>query len=167
MYIANSYLYNSDIFVWLDETGSDRRHFLRKYGYALKGERAIRHTFLIHGRKINAILVISCAGVQAKLLEPFDGSSPHSMVIMDNLSLHHNLPVRTLLNQSGIVVQYLPPYSPDLNLVEAFSYIKSYLKAHENTVEATNDLVSIINAAINSITDDMCRHWIKDCGYVT
>ncbi len=34
LFMASSYLYDSKCFFWLDEIGSDRRNFLRKYGYA-------------------------------------------------------------------------------------------------------------------------------------
>ena len=45
---------------------------------------------------------------------------------MDNCSIHH---VKDLAQHLGIVIMYLPPYSPDLNpLDEAFSYVKQYLK---------------------------------------
>lgn len=58
-------------------------------------------------------------------LQPFDGINMASMVVMDNLSVHHTMPVADLLNDSGVVLQFLPPYSPDLNPIEeAFSYIK-------------------------------------------
>ena len=54
-----------------------------------------------------------------------DGVSPHSVLIMDNCSVHHINEVREVLQQARIVVLFLPPYSPDLNPAEeAFSYIK-------------------------------------------
>ena len=38
LYLAQSYMYDSRCFIWLDETGNDRRNFLRKYGYALRAQ---------------------------------------------------------------------------------------------------------------------------------
>ena len=96
-------------------------------------------------------------------LQPFDGLAMHSIVIMDNLSVQ---PILTILNDSGIVVHFLPPYSPDLNPIEeAFSYIKSYLKLHEDVLDATNDPFPLIHAAIDSITSHMCKQWITHSGY--
>ena len=58
---------------------------------------------------------------------PFNGSNPKSIVIMDNLSVHHAREVKDLLKQAGILVLYLPPYSPDLNPIEEmFSYVKTF-----------------------------------------
>ena len=40
-YMAEMSLFNPDMFIWIDETGSDRRKSVRKYGYALRGIFAI------------------------------------------------------------------------------------------------------------------------------
>ena len=118
-FIAHMFLYSRMMFVWVDESGSDHRSFLRQYGYAIKGENAIKHTFLSRGKRINVILAISASGVVAKYiteenidtcnfydflhgdllpnLQPFDGINMASMVIMDNLSTHHTIPITGLL----------------------------------------------------------------------
>jgi len=57
-------------------------------------------------------------------MNPFDGSSPKSM---DNCSIHHVQEVANLFQSTGILVMFLPPYSPDYNPVEeAFSFVKYY-----------------------------------------
>ena len=64
-------------------------------------------------------------------MHSFDGSSPQSILIMDNCSVHHVQEIQDLLASVGIPLIYLPPYSPDYNpLEEAFSFIKKYLKQH-------------------------------------
>ena len=35
-FMAKVLLYRKDMYVWLDENGSDRRHYMRKYGYAIR-----------------------------------------------------------------------------------------------------------------------------------
>ena len=67
-FMAHMFLYNLQVLVWLDETGSDKRNFLRKYGYSLRGERAVKHTFLSRGKRINVILAISSSGVVSRYL---------------------------------------------------------------------------------------------------
>lgn len=61
-FIANMFLYKHNALVWLDETGSDKRNFLRKYGYAMRGERAVKHSFISRGKQINAIVAILSSG---------------------------------------------------------------------------------------------------------
>ena len=62
------------------------------------------------------------------MMRPFDGQSSNSVLTLENCSIHLIVEVKQL-QQSGILVLFLPPYSPDLNPIdEAFSYVKSYLK---------------------------------------
>ena len=43
--LSMMYLYITQIamFIFLDETGADRRNSLRKYGYSIRGKRPINH----------------------------------------------------------------------------------------------------------------------------
>ena len=53
---------------------------------------------------------------------PYGGVNPHSVVIPDNCAIHHILEVWPMLEEVGVPVHFLPPYSPDLNPIEeAFS----------------------------------------------
>ncbi|CAA9366219.1 MAG: Mobile element protein [uncultured Chloroflexia bacterium] len=48
------------------------------------------------------------------------------IVVMDNLSSHKGEKVRELIEGRGCELPYLPPYSPDLNLIEeAFVKLKA------------------------------------------
>ena len=61
---------------------------------------------------------------------PFNGSNPRSVIIMDNCSVHHITEVSYLLHQVGVLVLFLPPYSPDLNPAEeAFSFVSLFEEA--------------------------------------
>ena len=63
---------------------------------------------------------------------PFDGVNPHSVVILDNCSIHHNEVAVQMIQQVGAIVHFLPPYSPDYNPIEeAFSRLKTEMKAME------------------------------------
>ena len=64
---------------------------------------------------------------------PFDGTSPRSIAVMDNCSIHHIHKVSDLFNDASILQLFLPPYSQDMNQIElAFGYVKDYLKKHED-----------------------------------
>jgi transposase len=71
---------------------------------------------------------------------------------MDNLGSHKGRAVRATIEAAGALLLYLPPYSPDFNLIEnAFSKLKALLrKAAERTVDALWDtigaLISVITA---------------------
>jgi transposase len=37
---------------------------------------------------------------------------------MDNAAFHKNEDLRTMVEKAGHIIEYLPPYSPDLNSIE-------------------------------------------------
>jgi hypothetical protein len=48
---------------------------------------------------------------------------------MDNARIHHGDEILELADRYGVRIEYLPPYSPDLNPIEeAFSKIKSFIR---------------------------------------
>ena len=50
-------------------------------------------------------------------------------MVLDNAAIHHVNNVADAIQSTGALVQFLPPYSPDMNPIEnAFSYVKSLLK---------------------------------------
>ena len=62
------------------------------------------------------------------MLQPFNGSNAHSVVIMDNASKHHVEKVVECIQQTGAIIRFVLPYSPDLNPAEeVFSKIKKFL----------------------------------------
>ena len=42
----------------------------------------------------------------------------NSIVIMDNAAFHKNSATKEILNNYGHTLEFLPPYSPDFNLIE-------------------------------------------------
>ncbi len=59
-------------------------------------------------------------------MQLFDGSS-QIVLVLDNCSIHHISGAIDLLGEAGILVVFLPPYSPNLNPAEEFSAVKYYL----------------------------------------
>ena len=86
------------------------------------------------------------------------------LMVMDNLSAHKGHKVKELIEKRRCELLYLPPYSPDLNVIEeAFSKIKGILrKAEARTREA---LVGAMDAAISAVTARDARGFFKRCGY--
>ena len=59
------YTFPEEMFVWVDESGSDSKDQLRKYGYALSGERAVCRRLLVRGKRVSAIAALSTEGLVA------------------------------------------------------------------------------------------------------
>lgn len=99
-------------------------------------------------------------------MNPYDGSSSKSIAVLDNCSNHHVPGIVDLFRLAGILVLFLPPYSPDYNPIEeSFSYVKYYLKRHDYLLQLLDDKYPVIRAAFYSITSTMTNAWITDCGY--
>lgn len=72
-----------------------------------------------------------------------------------------------LLVMAGARLVYLPAYSPDFNPIEeAFSFIKAWLRRHENHYISPEELPSLIHNAILEITPELAVAWMRDCGYI-
>lgn len=188
MYKAEVSIYEKEMFVFLDETGCDRRNALRRKAYSLRGKPAISHKLLVRGKHLSAIAFMNTSGildcdiisgavdgdvfyssVQKYLLPhimPFNGINHNSVVVMDNATIHHVNEVVTMLQGVGALVLFLPPYSPDFNPIEeAFSKVKSLVKMYEINLEMDDmDLEDIVLAAFSGITSDNCLHWTENCG---
>lgn len=50
---------NTDMFVWVDETGSDKRNVMWHYAYTLRGVTPINYCLYIPGKRISAISALS------------------------------------------------------------------------------------------------------------
>lgn len=61
--MADVTLYTRNMFVWVDETGSDRRDILRKYGYSIRGDRSEVHRLLVRGKRVSSIAALSSMGL--------------------------------------------------------------------------------------------------------
>ena len=96
-------------------------------------------------------------------MKPFDGQNPES--ILDNCSSHHTQEVKDIVQQARILLMFLPVYSPDLNPIEeAFSFVKQYLRQHDELLQAIPDFSSIVQHAFDTISPDHCNSWITHSG---
>ena len=120
--------------VFVDETGSDKRTTYRRYGYALKGKRAIEERLLVRGKRYSAVGIMCidglldtyitdhtidgeefCTFIERCLLPqllPFNGTNPRSVVIMDNASIHHVEPAVQLIEESMVLYCISYPLTP-------------------------------------------------------
>ena len=181
-------IYNADMFIFVDETGTDRRDMLRRYSYSWRGKPAVAHKLLVRGQRLSSTAMMSTMGVldckitaetadrdkfydfvQSYLLPqlmPFNGTNPHSVVVLDNAAIHHVDGIMSMVEQVGALVLFLPPYSPDYNPIEElFSKLKVTIKQYEENLDMNEmDLQDIVLAAFSAITAEDCRSWISHAG---
>jgi len=131
--------------VFIDETWA-KTNMTRLRGRALRGRRLIDKTPHGHWKTTTLIAALGIEGMRCSTV--VDGAingdvfeafveqvllpelREGDLVIMDNLSSHKRQRVRTLIASTGARLQFLPPYSPDLNPIElVFSKVKQALRS--------------------------------------
>ena len=55
LFIRDMSLYTPDMFVFVDETGADKRNSVRKYGYSLRGRPLVSYKLFARGEHVSAI----------------------------------------------------------------------------------------------------------------
>jgi len=67
---------------------------------------------------------------------------PGKVLILDNATFHQGEKIRELVESAGCKLQYLPPYSPDLNKIEHCWFpIKNRVRKSQGSIEDFRDRV--------------------------
>lgn len=182
-------LFDPDMLIWIDETGSTRRNNIRTFGYSLRGTRPRTHILRVSGERLSAIPVMTTRGIEdvyvctgsvngdvfeqflcqcvLPIILPFDGNNPRSVIVMDNASIHHVERVYEIITGVGAKLVFLPPYSPDLMpLEEVFSKVKAALNANEHMFLYSLTPSLILKLAFNTVTQKDCLAYIRHAGYM-
>jgi len=147
-YIYEVSFLRSDQLVFIDETGVDKSIGIRRRGWAPRGKRARQVKRFHRGQRFQILPAYTQDGILHFLV--YEGSTdteifeafietllpycgrwpdPKSVLIMDNASFHHSEKIQQLCDDAGVVLLYLPPYSPDLNPIEEFfGELKMYIR---------------------------------------
>ena len=63
-YMAEVSLFDPSMLIWINETGSDWRNEIRKFGYSLKGMQARYYQLRIGGKRLSAIPMMITNGIE-------------------------------------------------------------------------------------------------------
>lgn len=152
----------------------------RLYGRAPKGQRCKAFVPYGHWKTTTFIAGLRVNAVTAPLVldGPMDGQSflayiqqflvptltPGDIVVADNLPSHKVKGVQQAIEAAGAKLQFLPPYSPDLNPIETFfSKLKAKLK--QVASRSIPDLWQTIGEIIDHISLQECANHFKGAGY--
>jgi transposase len=165
--------------VFLDESGINTK-MARLYGRAPKGKRLVApiphghwktRTFIggLRHDRLDAPWVLDGAmdaiAFKTYLREVLVPTlSEGDVVIMDNLPAHKGAEVRSIIEQAGAKLLYLPPYSPDLNPIEqSFSKLKTFLR--KVAARTIDDLIRKTAEAIDLFKCEECKNYFLKAGY--
>jgi transposase len=164
---------------FIDESGT-HLGLTRLYGRAAPGERVVEATPGHSGPHYTLVAALGYRRVQAPwvLDGAMDGAAfetyvehvlaptlrAQDIVVMDNLSVHTGSRVRALIEARGARVQFLPPYSPDLNPIElCWSKVKTALRAAQ--ARTLDELLAAVWEALRSVSRQDIQAWFAHCGY--
>jgi transposase len=132
----------------VDESGCDKRIGYRQTGWSPLGVTPIQVSQFQREQRYQILPAYTQDGII--LAHVFQGSTdstvfedfieqllplcgrwpePKSVLVMDNASFHHTKRIEQMCDDAGVKLVYLPPYSPDLNLIEEFfAELKAFIK---------------------------------------
>ena len=180
-WIREQGLLDSTHLVFIDET-SVNTNMIRAYGRGLEGERVIGRVPFAAWKTLTFVAALRCEGMTAPMLikgamngEAFLAYVEQCLVptlergdivIMDNVPSHKVDGVQAAIEAAGAALRYLPPYSPDLNPIEAaYSACKAFLrKCAERTEQA---LSRRVGQFVRRLQADACANFFAHAGYAT
>ena len=169
-----------DMLVFVDETGTDRRDCMRRFGYSLRGRPAVSGNLLVRGQRVSAIVGMCCDGILdlctvkgsvgaeefskfveeclLPQLQPFNGTNARSVVILDNASIHHAEGIVELIQSTGALVQFCLHTALILCLLKSCSQKNQTSIKNEDVLSEEMDIETILLAAFCTITPDDCKN---------
>lgn len=131
-------------FIFVDESGCDKRIGSRRRGWSPRGITAAhvaRHrrgnryhvlpAYTVHGIIYSWVFqgTMNSARFEAFIAKLLCLREPGAVLVMNNASFHHSEQIRAMCTKAGVILLYLPPYSPDLNPIEEYSSdFKGFIK---------------------------------------
>ncbi|KAK7211126.1 hypothetical protein V2G26_018304 [Clonostachys chloroleuca] len=135
--------------IFIDESGCDRGVALLGRGYSPKGVTPVQVKRFHRGKRVQILPAYTVDGViycevyedntdvgvvegflERLLLYCGRYPEPQSVLFMDNASFHFFSPeIKERFARAGVIIEYQPPYSPDLNPIEfLFGSVKNRIR---------------------------------------
>jgi hypothetical protein len=132
----------------VDESGCDKRAGFRRTGWSPSGVAPLQVSQFHRDQRYQILPAYAQDGILLSRVfrDVTDGTEfedflsqllqhcgrwpePKPILVMDNASFDHSKRISQMCADAGVKLVYLPPYSPDLNLIEEFfAELKSFIK---------------------------------------
>jgi len=179
--------YTADQIVAVDESAANERTRDRKFGWSpqgvpcrvrLPGRRTERWSILpaltvdgwldyeLHQGSFDAERFEAFIERVLEHMNPFP--QRHSVLLLDNASIHHSERVTTTCREKGVIMAFLPPYAPDFNPIEiAFHELKEWMRRHRETgYQYSENFDMFIRLAMEQVCEPAtARAYLRACGY--
>lgn len=169
--------------VFVDESACCERTGSRRYGWAPTNQRVHDIEFLKRSERWSVLPALSMDGylqepliiqgsVTAELFNEWmeDKVVPQcgrgTIFVMDNASIHRTPELHGIIERTGMRLEYLPPYSPDLNPIEqSFNVLKAWVRRHIDTMTQFEDFAAFIKHAVEEVGARSACEWFKESGW--
>jgi transposase len=165
---------------FIDESGA-HLGLTRLFGRAAPGARVVEATPGFSGKHYTIIAALGLTAVTAAWLleeamtrEAFDVYVTQvlaptlqvgDVIWIDNLNVHKSDVARQAIEARGARLEFLPPYSPDLNPIEkCWAKVKTVLRRLK--ARTFDELLEALDMAFQTITPDDAHAWFAHCGYI-
>lgn len=173
--------------VFCDKSSANLKTSWRKYAWSPKGSDAEEYRGTKKGSRYSVLPAITIDGYLPGGTLIVEGSVKRDMylfwlqhtvlplltpgyhiLVIDNCSTHHGDDIKPLCRSFGIQLEYLPPYSPDLNPIETtFHTLKAWIRRHAESFEADyGDFYSFLIAGVQQFVHKDCSEYYRHSGYV-
>lgn len=166
---------------FIDESGA-HLGLTRLFGRATPGQRVVEATPGYSGKHYTLVAALGLTEItaawvleEAMTQEAFEvyvsqvlapTLQPGDVIVIDNLNVHQSERARQAIEARGARIEFLPPYSPDLNPIEqCWAKVKTVLRKLK--ARTFDELVEALNLAFQSITPADMHAWFAHCGYLT
>ena len=185
--------YNPNQFVFLDETHVDDKSARRKHGRGQMKKGFTKLMFsrekftVIAAINLSGFIMEACTSIPflpgvgvtaerfiewakrdfAPSLGNFMCGEPNSIVVLDNASVHAAMfdELKRIIHQRGAVIEFLSPYSPDLNPIEnAFSKFKAMIKRFR--MDYLSNAGQTIRRCLAMISSDDANGYYRNAGLI-
>jgi len=90
----------------------------------------------------------------------------NSILILDNCAIHKSEALREVVEACGILLVFLPPYSPDFNPIEeSFSCVKAWIRKNWRRMQNAEDPFIALYEASGAVTAEKAIEWFRHSGY--
>jgi transposase len=186
-WIGRQVTWRASQLVFLDESACNERTGDRKFGWAPIGRgcevsRSVKRSerwSVLPALSVDGYLsyIIYQGSITAEIFElyveqqvlphctPYPG--PRSIIILDNAAIHKSARLSNLCEEHGVLLIFLPPYSPDYNPIEAtFKDLKAWVKRNYKLAEEYQSFEAFLHFAVNQSRGSHARAHFREAGYI-
>ena len=70
-----------------------------------------------------------------------------------------------IISNTGAILIYLPPYSPELNPIGVFAIVKQWLSENQEVLLITDDIISVVFQAFLQVSKENVQSLYEHSGY--